>query len=51
MTWVIEIKGPDGAKTVEVSEKAVKSYVGNDEYASAAWLAGWALYRAATDGS
>jgi hypothetical protein len=49
--WTIEVKGPDGVKTVKVPAEAVQKYVGATNYVSAAWLAGWALERAATDGS
>jgi hypothetical protein len=49
--WTVEIHGPEGIKIVEVPDEAAKRYVGADDYVSAAWLAGWALQKAATDGA
>jgi hypothetical protein len=49
--WIIEVRGPDGARIVEVPDENVKRYVGANDYVSAAWLAGWALQKAETDGA
>jgi len=57
--WTVEVHGPDGVKIVEIPNEKVERYLGADYYVSAAWLAGWALQKAAvvavekaaTDGS
>lgn len=49
--WTVEVKGPKGVRIVEVTGESVERYVGIDSYTRAAWLAGWALHKAATDAS
>jgi hypothetical protein len=48
-SWVVEVKGPNGVRQIELTDEAVKGYVGTNAYASAAWLAGWAIQKDSTD--
>lgn len=47
--WVVEVKGPDGVRQIELSDEDVSAYFGINNYASAAWLAGWAIQKHVTD--